>query len=74
LLPDLASLGMFVVKEQRGKHYGSNMIRALIEFCLTKNITPVAGCFAKNEFSRNALSRAGMVSHARLLKVGFTDS
>jgi hypothetical protein len=73
LLIDQASLGMFVIKECRGKHYGSNTIRALIGVCRSQRIIPVAGCFARNEFSRNALSRAGMFSDTRLLKIKFSN-
>ncbi len=72
LLAEQASLGIFVVKEQRGKHYGSETIRGLIHVCRMKQIMPVAGCFARNEYSRNALLRAGMFSSARLLKVKFS--
>ena len=74
LLSDQASLGMFVIREQRGRHFGSCTIRELIRVCQSQRIIPVAGCFARNEFSRNALSHAGMVSDTRLLKVKFIDS
>ena len=69
-----ASLGMFVIREQRGRHYGSYTIRELMRLCRSQQIVPNAGCFARNEFSRNALSHAGMISNTRLLKVKFTDS
>jgi GNAT superfamily N-acetyltransferase len=69
LLDDHASLGMFVVKEERGKGYGSMTIARLIDLCLHKGITPVAGCFSKNGYSVNALFNAGMYSKARLLKI-----
>lgn len=74
LLSDQASLGMFVIRDQRGRHFGAWTIRELMRLCQSQRIVPVAGCFAANEFSRNALIRAGMVSNARLLKVKFADS
>jgi GNAT superfamily N-acetyltransferase len=69
LLENHASIGMVVVKEERGKGYGSMTITKLIDLCTQQGITPVAGCFSKNKYSANALTKAGMCSKTRLLKI-----
>jgi hypothetical protein len=69
MFDDLASIGMFVLKNERGKGYGACTISELIVRCRNANIRPIAGCFAKNKYSVNALKKAGMISKTRLLKV-----
>jgi len=69
LYDDIASIGMFVLKDERGNGYGAMTIIRLIELCRRNAVTPVAGCFSKNAFSRNALAKAGMYSHMRLLRI-----
>jgi hypothetical protein len=69
MFDDLASIGMFVLKNERGNGYGALTIINLIKHCDSSNIRPVAGCFVKNEYSVNALKKAGMISMNRLLKV-----
>lgn len=64
-----ASIGMFVVKSERGRGYGSMTIIRLIEMCQKNRVIPVAGCFSKNEYSKKALLKAGMYSNMRLLKI-----
>jgi hypothetical protein len=69
IFKDLASIGMFVLKNERGNGYGAFTIINLIKHCKNSNIRPIAGCFAKNKYSVNALKKAGMISMNRLLKV-----
>jgi hypothetical protein len=66
---DLASIGMFVLGKERGKGYGAFTIINLIKLCEKANIRPIAGCFARNQYSVNALKMAGMISMSRLLKI-----
>ena len=66
---ELASLGMFVIKNERGKGFGSKTVVGLIHYCKDNKIQPIAGCFSKNKYSVNALKNAGMCSTNRLLKV-----
>ena len=68
LFDDWASIGMFVVKNERGKAYGSYMVKRLVEKCLENNVVPIAGCFSKNTHSKNALCSAGTCSTNWLLK------
>jgi len=60
---------MFVLKKERGKGYGALTLINLIKQCKHVNIRPIAGCFAKNKYSVNALKKAGMISMSRLFKI-----
>ncbi len=73
MFDDLASIGMFVLKEERGKGYGAFTIDNLIRECKSLAIKPIAGCFSANQYSVNALKKAGMVSRSHLLKVKICD-
>lgn len=69
LFNDLASIGMFVFEDERGKGYGALTLINLIQQCQDSGIRPIAGCFVKNQYSVNALQKAGMISLNRLLKI-----
>lgn len=69
LFSDLASIGMFVLGNKRGKGYGALTLINLIQQCQDSGIRPIAGCFVKNQYSVNALRKAGMISLNRLLKL-----
>jgi hypothetical protein len=69
LTNDLASIGMFVLENKRGNGYGALTLIDLIKLCQMTGIRPIAGCFVKNQYSVNALKKAGMVSLNRLLKI-----
>lgn len=69
LMDGLASVGMFVIGEHRGRNFGAMTIADLNEACAGAGITPVAGCFSKNLRSRAALEKAGMHSVTRLLSI-----
>jgi len=64
-----ASIGIFVIKPERGNNYGSMTIGKLVAHCARNGITPIAGCFSKNTYSRNAAFKAGMYSNTRLLRI-----
>ena len=69
LFSDLASIGMFVLGNERGKGYGALTLINLIHQCQDSGIRPIAGCFVKNQYSVFALKKAGMISFNRLLKI-----
>jgi len=69
ILSQYASIGMFVRKEHRGKSYGSEMLKCLMNECSLNGLVPIAGCFMDNKYSRNALNRAGMFNRIKLLKI-----
>jgi hypothetical protein len=69
LFKDLASIGMFVLVPERGKGYGAETLTGLISQCKNDNVRPIAGCFVKNQYSVNALKKAGMISRNRLLRI-----
>lgn len=74
LFPNLSSLGMFVISDMRGKGFGVMTVSKLMELCKQNGIEPIAGCFAKNQNSANALRKAGMVPKSRLLKVQLKET
>lgn len=69
ILKEYASIGMFVVKEKRGKGYGSQILKCLISKANSLGWIPMAGCLSKNQYSRNALEMSGMYSKTRLLRI-----
>lgn len=64
-----ASVGIFVIAKARGRNHGSMTARGLAELCRSDGIMPIAGCFSRNTYSRNALLKAGMYSVTRLLRI-----
>ncbi|SLM17357.1 putative GCN5-related N-acetyltransferase [uncultured spirochete] len=69
LYKSVASIGIFTIEKERGKNYGAMTIIRLVEECHRIKIEPIAGCFSKNKYSRNAAFKAGMYSNTRLLKI-----
>lgn len=62
---DCASIGMITCKQHRNKGVGQLIIWHLKEFCYSKKIKPVAGCWYYNTISRKTLEKSGMISVAR---------
>jgi hypothetical protein len=62
---ECASIGMITCKQHRNKGVGQLILWHLKEFCYSKNIKPVAGCWYYNTLSRKTLEKAGMISVAR---------
>jgi GNAT superfamily N-acetyltransferase len=71
LLEGVASVGMFTIERQRSAGAGSATIALLLRRCRDRGVTPVAGCWTYNHFSKRALERAGMLSPTRLLKIDY---
>lgn len=71
LLPDYASIGMFVNETYRRKGIGTYLLHKLKEYCYEINKTPIAGCWYYNDNSVKTLKKTGMISKTRLLNVEF---
>ena len=71
LLDDVASIGMFVLENQRRQGFGTTIIRLLINSCREQGLRPIAGCWYYNHASKKTLERAGLYTQTRLLKVDF---
>ena len=71
IYPDVASIGVFTVEQQRGAGVGTATIAMLIAAVRARGLRPVAGCWYYNHASKRTLERAGMVTATRLLKIEF---
>ncbi|MWC30249.1 GNAT family N-acetyltransferase [Paenibacillus sp. MMS18-CY102] len=69
LLPGTASIGMFVGEAFRKQGVGTAIIVALRQWCASRGIRPISGCWYYNEHSKKTLEKAGMVTRTRLLNV-----
>lgn len=69
--PATASIGMFTIEQHREQGVGTNLIRALIDECQRREWRAVAGCYYYNYASQYTLTKAGMYSQTRLLKIHF---
>ena len=69
LLPDYASIGMFVKPEMRRQGIGTRTIGYLRGVCEAAGLQPLAGCGYDNLLSKRTLEAAGMVTGTRLLCV-----
>jgi hypothetical protein len=71
LYDDVASIGMFTLKNRRQSGAGAATIALLIADTRRKGLRPVAGCWYYNHASKRTLERAGLAAATRLLKIEF---
>ena len=71
LNPDVASVGMYTVKEFRHQGIGTYLIKNLINECQQQGLRVFAGCDYDNHPSKKTLERAGMYPYTRMLRIGF---
>ena len=71
LYPATASIGMFVIENQRRAGVGTATIALLIAECTGQGVRPIAGCWYYNHRSTATLERAGMYAPTRLLRVEY---
>ncbi len=69
LLDGFASIGMFTNEAYRKQGYGTALIVQMRNWCKTRGITAICGCWYYNEASKRTLERAGMVTMTRLLNI-----
>ncbi|MBS4537263.1 hypothetical protein GOQ27_02255 [Clostridium sp. D2Q-11] len=68
---NIASIGMYVIKEKRISGIGRNTLIKLKELCYSMDIQPLAGCWYYNHNSKKTLESAGMYSQTRLINIHF---
>lgn len=71
LNPDVASVGMYTVKEFRHQGIGTYLIKHLIHECQQRGLRVFAGCDYDNYPSKKTLERAGMYPYTRMLRISF---
>lgn len=69
-----ASIGMITVPGHRQKGIGASIITKLKHWCYANSLTPICGCWYFNDFSRQTLLKAGMISTTRMLTFDLTKS
>ncbi len=62
-------ISMIVKEKYRGKGYGSEVVKYLIEFLQLNELEANARCYVKNEVSKKTLLKAGMSISNKLYKV-----
>jgi RimJ/RimL family protein N-acetyltransferase len=62
-------ISMIVNEKYRGRGYGSEVVKYLIEFLQLNDLQANARCYVKNELSKKTLLKAGMRISNKLLKV-----
>ena len=73
IIPNTASIGMFVHPNFRQRGVGRSIIMHLVEICHEKGITPYCGCWYYNHNSKATLESAGFITQTRLLKIWFSQ-
>jgi GNAT superfamily N-acetyltransferase len=71
LNPDVASVGMYTLKQFRQQGIGTYLIKNLIRECQQQGLRVFAGCDYDNHGSKKTLERAGMYSYTRMLRISF---
>lgn len=71
ILPENASIGMFVFEEHRQKGYAASILKTLQEMMEDKNKTVLSGCWYYNHNSKKSMESAGAYSKTRLLRFYF---
>lgn len=66
-----ASVGMFVLENQRGKGYGRTIISYMKKLVNSMGRKAISGCWAYNHNSKKTVASAGMYSQTILLKIYF---
>ncbi len=69
--PDVASIGMFTLENQRRSGVGTATITLLREKCRVQGLRTTAGCWFYNHGSKRTLERAGMAATSRLLRISY---
>ena len=62
LMPQIVSIGMSVVREQRRRGAATRILTELKSWAASQGLTPVAGCWYYNTLSRRSLEASGMVA------------
>lgn len=71
LYDDVASIGMFTLKNWRQSGAGTATIALLIADTRQEGLRPVAGCWYYNHASKRTLERGGLATATRLLNIEF---
>lgn len=69
--PKAASIGMYVLEQERQKGIGANILCALIQLTEEKGLSPRSGCWYYNHYSKKTMESAGGYSSSRLLRFCF---
>ena len=71
VVPNFASIGMFVREEYRRQGMATNILISLKNVVHAKGLQPVSGCWYYNHNSKKSAQSAGLCSKTRLLRIHF---
>jgi GNAT superfamily N-acetyltransferase len=71
ILPEISSIGMYVLEEHRRRGVGAAILRALRDRERAAGREPRSGCWYYNHDSKKTQERAGAYMASRLLRVSF---